>query len=142
MPSSSPNISDKRYTILVSDDDPSVRRSLQLMLNGRGYHAKGYTSGCALIADPHALAADCLVVDYRMPDVDGLTVLNHLRCKGWCGKAILISGYHNKQLEKRARDLGFEEVISKPFIRRAVLDAVARFATEAAQEACPPNCGC
>ena len=59
------------FTVLVSDDDPAVRRSLHMMLCAYGYDVQSYTSGQALLADPCAAAADCLVIDYSMPDVDG-----------------------------------------------------------------------
>lgn len=130
------------YTILVSDDDAAIRRSLQLVLNARGYQARGYTSGSALIADPRALSADCIVVDYRMPDIDGLTLLCRLRGKGWRGRAILISAYHDRWLERRAREQGFDEVIPKPFIRGAILDAIARFVSDDVGPGGDPACLC
>ena len=70
------------FTVLVSDDDPAVRRSLHMMLCAYGYDVQSYTSGQALLADPCAAAADCLVIDYSMPDVDGVTA-----CKA-CGHAV------------------------------------------------------
>jgi FixJ family two-component response regulator len=96
------------------------------MLRAKGYGVRAYTSGRALLADPKALSADCLIVDYRMPDVDGLTLLAGLRRKNWRGSAILISAYHDRKLEQRARLAGFDDVIAKPIIYRAVLDTVAR----------------
>ena len=113
------------FTILVSDDDPGVRRSTQLMLRAQGFRVRAYTSGSALLADPRSLHADCLVVDFRMPDIDGLSLLERLRAKGWCGCAIMISAYHDDALEREARRVGFEHVISKPLIARALLEAIA-----------------
>lgn len=116
----------KPYTILVSDDDPAVRRSLQLVLKARGYTVRGYTSASALAADPRAHCADCIIVDYSMPDIDGVTLLNQLRCEGWCGRGILISAYYDDALVARALAAGFDDVVPKPFIGRAVLDALDR----------------
>lgn len=115
------------FTILISDDENAVRRSMQLMLCACGYSVRSYASGNALLADPHALSADCLVVDYRMPDVDGFSVLQELRAKGWEGKALMVTAYCDHALETRARTAGFEEVVAKPFVARAIIDAVARF---------------
>ena len=120
----------QRFTILLSDDDHGVRRSIQLMLRARGYLVRAYTSGSALLADPQSLCADCLIVDYRMPDIDGLALLKGLKSKGWRGSAIMISAYSDPQLEKRAREAGFDDVIAKPIISRAVLDAVARHSND------------
>lgn len=126
MLSVSPKPSVRRYTILVSDDDPGVRRGLQLLLRAGGYAVSGYTTGSALLADPRAREADCVILDYRMPDIDGLTLLDTLRRQGWRGGAILISGFYDEDLERRARAAGFDQVIAKPMIGRAVLEAVRR----------------
>lgn len=121
---------DGRFTILVSDDDPGVRRGLQLLLRARGYAVCGYTTGSALLADPRAKEADCVILDYRMPDIDGLMMLGRLRQQGWRGRAILISGFCDDGLAQRAREAGFDHVLSKPVIGRAVLDAVRRVAEQ------------
>lgn len=115
------------FTILLSDDDAGVRRSIQLLLRSQGHQVRSYTSGSALLADPQASNADCLIVDYRMPDINGLALLKGLRERGWQGKAILISAFHDKDLEQQGRSAGFDEVIAKPLISRSILDAVARY---------------
>ena len=116
------------FTILVSDDDHRVRRSIQLMLCSCGYAVRSYTSGSALLADPQAMCGNCLVVDYHMVDVDGFTILQTLRAKGWCGKAIMVSAYCDQSLDACALKTGFDEVIAKPFVARAIIDAIARYA--------------
>jgi len=126
MPPNRGDPAQQRFTILLSDDDHTVRRSIQLMLRSRGHHVRGYTSASAVLADPQAMRGDCLIVDYRMPDIDGLTLLAGLRHKGWEGSAILISAYHDRKLEQRARRAGFDDVIAKPLLYRALLEAVAR----------------
>lgn len=126
MPPTTGDKAEQRFTILLSDDDHAVRRSIQLMLRSRGYGVRAYTSGSALLADPQAIGADCLIADYRMPDIDGLTLLAGLRNKGWWGQAIMISAYHDKRLEQLARQSGFDDVIAKPIVYRAILEAVGR----------------
>ena len=105
MPSVRSTQHDGRYTILVSDDDPGVRRGLQLLLRSRGYAVWGYTTGHALLADPRAKEADCVILDYRMPDIDGFAMLRHLREIGWSGRAIMISGFHDTLLAWRAAEV-------------------------------------
>jgi FixJ family two-component response regulator len=114
MPSVRSTQHDGRYTILVSDDDPGVRRGLQLLLRSRGYAVWGYTTGHALLADPRAKEADCVILDYRMPDIDGFAMLRHLREIGWSGRAIMISGFHDTLLAWRAAEAGFDHVLAKP----------------------------
>lgn len=127
MPASIGKLPATPFTILLSDDDHRVRRSIQLMLCSCGYTVRSYTSGSALLADPQAMCADCLVVDYRMADVDGFTILQTLRAKGWCGSAIMVSACYDRSLDARARMAGFDAVIAKPFVARAIMDAVARY---------------
>ncbi|MDF0544142.1 response regulator [Sphingobium sp. H39-3-25] len=118
---------DRRYTILVSDDDPGVRRALQLLLRSRGYAVSGYTSGSALLADRCAKDADCVILDYHMPDIDGFAMLRYLRHTGWSGHAVMISGFHDGVLAQRAAEAGFDLVIAKPLIGRVLLQAIERY---------------
>lgn len=100
--------------ILLSEDDSSVRRSLQLLLRSRGFDVRAYTSGTALLLDPQAQSGDCLVVDYCMPDIDGIAMLKRLRSMGWSGPAILITAHYAESLAENAREAGFAAVLEKP----------------------------
>ena len=82
-----------------------------------------------------------MIVDYNMPDIDGLALINRLRCEGWCGRSILISAYYDDALVARALAAGFDEVVAKPFVGRAVLEALDRFKLEE-QPGHAPKCGC
>lgn len=112
--------SGKTALILLSDDDASVRRSLHLLLRSRGFGVLAYSSGTALLLDPQTQTGDCLVVDYLMPDIDGISILRQLRSAGWCGPAILITGHYADKLAARAQEAGFAAVLEKP-LRDGVL---------------------
>lgn len=116
----------RRNRLLLVEDDPAVRRSIQLLLRGRGYDVRAYGSSLDLLADPLALTALALIADFRMPDADGLRVLDGLRARGWTGPALLITGFPADNLSARARAAGFDRVIEKPFVDAAFLEAVAR----------------
>lgn len=116
----------RRFKVLVTDDEASIRRSLQLMLHANGYEPQSYSSASALLADTRALSADCVIADYNMPDLDGLSLLSAIRAKGWNGPAILITGHCNEDLKSRAKACGYAEVIPKPFIRGPILEALHR----------------
>jgi len=148
MPTSQIEPGEKRYKVLVTDDEASIRRSLQLMLHAKGYEPQSYTSASALLADAGALSADCLIADYNMPDLDGLSLLSAIRAKGWNGSAILITAFCTEDLKLRAKACGYAEVIPKPFIRGPILAALHRLCecAEAGDCAEPgdqgPDCGC
>ena len=115
----------ERPRILLSEDDPAVRRSIQLLLVSRGYDVRAYTSASALLSDPLVHSAIGLVADYRMPDVDGITMLQRLRASGWQGAALLITGFNADKLVQRAAGEGFHAVLGKPLKDQELLHNLA-----------------
>lgn len=115
----------ERPMILLVEDEPAVRRSLQLVLQGSGFAVRSYASGAALVADRGAAQATGLIADYRLPDSNGLAVLRALRAGGFRGRAILVTGYPSRELSAKARQEGFLCVLNKPLGDRALREAVA-----------------
>lgn len=115
-----------RPKLLLVEDDAAVRRSLQLLLRGRGYEVRAYESGRQMLADPTAAEAVCLIADYRMDDMDGLAVLRDLRSRGWHCLAILITAYDAEELTANAREAGFDAVLQKPLRDLALLELLDR----------------
>ena len=123
MPDATPEDSE-RPTILLLEDEPAVRRSLQLLLQGNGFRVRSYGSGMALLADPTARDAKGMVADYRLADGDGLTVLRDLKAAGFSGRAILVTAFGSPELSERARAAGFSQVLEKPLAHRLVSEAM------------------
>jgi len=117
-----------RPKILLAEDDPGVRRSLQLLLQGRGYDVRSYASGAALLADRTARNAACFVSDYAMPDIDGIALLRELRADGWAGPAVLITAYPSSRLAEQAAIEGFAMIMEKPLLDQLLTDTIARLA--------------
>jgi len=115
-----------RPKILLAEDDAAVRRSLQLLLQARGYDVRAHASGKTLLDDPLWSNAACLVADYRLDELDGFEILSRLRSRGWCGPAVLITAYSTTDLQERAASRGFGAVIEKPFHEGAVGDTIDR----------------
>ena len=116
----------ERSLLLLLEDDNAVRRSLHLLLQGRGFDVKAYASADAFLADPQALNAGRLLADYRLGTSDGITVLQTLRQRGWMGPAILMTAFGSDDLATRAASAGFIEVLEKPFLDHAVVAALTR----------------
>ena len=116
---------DKR-TILLVEDEPAVRRSLQLLLQGHGFTVRSYGSESAVLADPHAAGAQGMVTDYRLPDGDGVGLLGRLRTAGFSGTAILMTAFGSDALAKRAIAAGFQRVLDKPLADRVLTVALER----------------
>ena len=102
-----------RRLIVVIEDDV-VRRSLQLMLRWRGYEVRSFASIAPVLADPHAAEAVAIVVDERLPDGDGVSLLTALRVQGWTGRAVMITAHPSLELAAAAQRLFCETVLIKP----------------------------
>lgn len=103
-----------RPKILLLEDDPAVRRSLQLLLQGQGYDVRSHAAGASLLADANTKDAVCLVADYFMDDLDGIAVLSRMRENNWRGPAILITGFPSAELRERAAVAGYATILEKP----------------------------
>lgn len=109
--------------ILVEDDD-AVRRSLQLLLHWHGYDVRAYPGAATASLATDLDRAHWLIADYRLPDGDGLEVLEALRGRGWTGRALLVTGHFEPGLAPRALAAGFHAVIQKPLRQHEVLSAL------------------
>lgn len=113
-----------RPLLFLLEDDPAVRRSLQLVLQGRGFDVRAHESPVTLLADEGICAAACLIADYRLAHMTGIDVLLALRGLGWLGPAILITGHGSKDLSKRAAEAGFAAIFEKPLRKFSLVKAL------------------
>jgi two-component system, LuxR family, response regulator FixJ len=109
-------VSDAPVVILV-DDDAEVRRSLSLFLGLSGYRALTYASAEALLRDLD-LDSDqsgCIVLDLRMPEMDGLELQEILRARGCLLPIIFITAYGDVPASVQALRGGAIDFLEKPF---------------------------
>ena len=112
--------------ILIVEDDPAVRRSLLLLLKGRGFDVVAYPAAAQALADAAACPPACLVTDFRLDDQDGIALHAAMLAGGWRGPAVLISAFGSNELADRARAAGFAAVFDKPLREHALVDTVRR----------------
>jgi FixJ family two-component response regulator len=117
---------ESRPRVVLVEDDAAVRRSLQLLLQGRGYDVRAYASGVALLVDPAAGDAACFIADYRLAELDGIEILSELRRRKWHGPAVLITAFVSPDLTERAKAAGFDADIAKPFLDHFLVDEIGR----------------
>ena len=113
-------------TVLVVDDDAAVRSALKFALEVEGFAVKLYAGSIALLGDPALPERACLVIDYRMPDVDGLELVKRLRARQVALPAILISGRVDDQLRQQAAQSGVCCVLEKPLGDMTLVDSIRR----------------
>lgn len=118
--------------VLIVEDDPGARRSLLLLLKGRGLDAVAYPTATQALADAAAHPPACLVADYRLEDENGIALLEKMRGDGWKGPAILISAFGSDALSRRAEAAGFTLIFEKPLREYALVDAIRRLIVGAA----------
>ncbi len=110
--------------VYVVDDDEAVRHSLLVLLDSEGYSAEGFASAPAFLAAAPTLAAGCLIVDIRMPQMDGLELRDRLTASGLDFPMIVITGHGDVPLAVRAMKAGAVDFIEKPFSVPAILDSL------------------
>ena len=112
--------------VVLVDDDAAVRGSLRLLLTRRGHDVADYAGGQDVLDANLNDDQTCLIADYLMPDIDGLSLLDRLRKHGWSGPALLITGHYDETLEQRAKAVGYSAIFEKPLRTERLFDAVAR----------------
>ena len=100
--------------VILVDDDAAVRDSLRFSLELEGLNVLTYESGDVLLADANLPARGCLVVDYYMPVLNGVDLLNRLRRRQVDLPAILITAKATNDVRQRAAAAGFTRVLEKP----------------------------
>ena len=117
----------------VVDDEEAVRRSLVMLLEAAGYAAQGYSGAVPLLAacgaDGQALPPGCLVLDVRMPGMDGLTLMEELSKRGVVVPVVVVTGHADVPLAVRAMRAGAVDFLEKPYTEERLLEAVEKALT-------------
>lgn len=99
--------------VAIVDDDPAVRGSLAFSLETEGFSVCTYANGSDLLRD--VPRAECFVIDYKLPGMNGLDVLAELRRRQIATPAILITTHPNAAVRERAAN-SRTVLIEKPLL--------------------------
>jgi two-component system response regulator FixJ len=114
---------EQRLVHLV-DDDAAVRRSVGFMLKTSGHRVESYESGTDLLKAGKHLEEGCILLDIRMPGMDGLEVQQVLQEKGVSLPVIIMTGHGDISLAVRAMKAGAVDFIEKPFDKNVLLGSL------------------
>jgi len=117
-------MSDVSEIVLIVDDDAAVRAALKFALEVEGFRVRLFDSPEALLDDPDLPERACLVIDYRMPGIDGIELVQRLRERHVALPAILISARVSKQLCRLAERSGLARVLEKPLSDAALVESI------------------
>lgn len=118
--------SSTKNTVFVVDDDAAVLGSLRFLLETDGFAVRTFRSGTALLNAGGAPGADCYVIDYKMPDINGIELASRLRKSDGETPVILITGYPDENISTRAAAAGVKDVVLKPLLDENLLKRIRR----------------
>ncbi|MFK3888765.1 response regulator transcription factor [Sphingomonas sp. NPDC079357] len=116
-------MADKRLIHLI-DDEESIRRSAGFMLKTSGFLVQTYANGVEFLRNARHAAPGCILLDVRMPQMDGLEVQERLHEAGVTLPVIILTGHGDIGIAVRAMKAGAIEFIEKPFEKAALLAAI------------------
>jgi FixJ family two-component response regulator len=123
-----------RPRILLVDDDPAVRASLAFTFELEGFLIETFECGEDLAERTDFPERGCLVVDYRLPGIDGLALLKRLRSRGVTLPAVMITSAPTRRLRHDAAEAG-AVIVEKPLMCDALSAAVRAGLVEQAKAA-------
>jgi two-component system, LuxR family, response regulator FixJ len=116
-------IETRRPIVVVVDDDPAVRGSLEFLLELEGFVVRAYASGAELLNAGDLAECSCLVVDQRMPGMSGMELIARLREREVLTPAVLIVSHLNSALRARAAKERVP-IVEKPLLGNGLLDLI------------------
>jgi FixJ family two-component response regulator len=119
--------------VFVVDDDRSVRTSLTNLLESDGYTVESFVTAAEYQTRRMHPGPACLVLDVRLPGLDGLALHRQLVERGRMEQIVFITGYGDIPMGVQAMKSGAIDFLTKPFSDEALLEAVARALARSAQ---------
>ena len=104
-----------RQAVYVVDDDPIVRDWAELVCEDLGYRCRTFTGAEAFLGEIDRLEPGCLLLDMRMPRMNGLAVQAELAARGSSMPVIAMTGYGDVDVAVQSMRLGAMEFLEKPF---------------------------
>lgn len=111
-------------TVFLVDDDEAIRHSASFMLRHAGYTVKTYPDGLAFLDNVSNDQDGCILLDVRMPGMDGLAVQSALNHRGINMPVIILTGHGDVPVAVEAMKGGAIEFLEKPYEKQALVGAI------------------
>ena len=119
---SNPSLSRGR-NVYVDDDDPAVRNALKFSLEIEGFVVRVFPGASEVLCDADLSDCGCVIVDFYIPRMNGLDLVDKLRQQQISLPAILITSHPSNAVRERAASAG-ARLIEKPFLDNSLIEGV------------------
>lgn len=113
-----------RKLVHIVDDEEAIRRSASFMLKTSGYAVETWPTGAAFLREVRHAAEGCILLDVRMPEMDGLEVQQALLDRGVTMPVIVLTGHADVSIAVRAMKAGAVDFLEKPFEKAVLIAAI------------------
>jgi FixJ family two-component response regulator len=110
--------------IAIVDDDKAVGNAIEVLMRSIGMVARAFSSGEEFLRSPELSRTGCLVVDFNMPDMNGLDLHSNLSRSGKAIPTVLITAYPSDDIRARALQAGIICYLPKPFDEGDLLNCI------------------
>src|SRR5713226_270349 len=121
---------DQAPVVAIVDDDASVRQSMLRLIRSFGYRAEAFGSGEEFLGSPLAAEAACVLLDVRMPSMDGLDVQRRLAEMAAAIPIVFLTGRATEDEERRARRGGAVAFLRKPVGRATLFEVLQKVTSQ------------
>ncbi|WP_375174710.1 response regulator transcription factor [Pseudooceanicola sp.] len=136
-------MTDQPPLVFIVDDDQDIRTSLTRALGQRGFEVEAYESAADFLDAYNGDRAACLVLDYGMPDMNGLELQADLNGRNWPLAVVFVTGHGGVPESVQAMKGGAVDFLEKPFRQPHLVERIeagleiarSRLVTNASQEA-------
>jgi DNA-binding NtrC family response regulator len=111
--------------IVVVDDEPTIVLMCRRVLESQGHAVQGFTDVRTALAQLEAEAADLLVVDYKMPELDGLQFIQRVWAVRPGLRVVMITAHGTREVMEQATRSGVKTIVLKPFTPSELAQGVA-----------------
>ncbi len=110
--------------ISIVDDDDSLRNSLDNLIRSVGFRAQGFPSAEALLSSNQLHDTACLILDVRLPGMNGLELQRRIVAANWRIPIIFVTSHADGDARARALEAGAVDYLYKPFREEELLNAI------------------
>ena len=115
---------DEKRVVHIVDDEDSIRRSTGFMLKKSGFSVTPWASGVEFLKNLKHAEQGCILLDVRMPEMDGLEVQQELNARGISMPVVVLTGHGDVTIAVRAMKAGAVDFLEKPFEKAALIAAI------------------